>query len=238
MNKLIKNIMLIIISICIVYSIFTISFQKSTLENIDFYLNRYEVQGSDSELELSKEDARIVTVSMIEYMTGQRDDMQVEATVLGETRNFFTEREISHFLDVRNIMMPIIQIKNTALVIISVLLAVIIGLCVVIKEKYNLKEILANYCKIQMIVIGTAVIIFILLGIVCAIDFNSIFLLFHELSFDNDNWLLNPIYDKVIVLMPTSFFIAALTNILVWFAIGLVTWFIGCIVVRKLVIRR
>ena len=40
-----------------------------------------------------------------------------------------------------------------------------------------------------------------------AVDFDSLFILFHKLSFTNDLWLLDPQTDLLIRLMPTEFFI-------------------------------
>lgn len=41
-----------------------------------------------------------------------------------------------------------------------------------------------------------------------ATDFDGLFILFHQLSFANDLWLLNPATDLLIRLMPTSFFVS------------------------------
>lgn len=52
-----------------------------------------------------------------------------------------------------------------------------------------------------------------------AMDFNSLFLLFHRLSFRNDLWLLNPATDLLIRLMPLGFFVHYVTVIgLLWVA--------------------
>ena len=39
-------------------------------------------------------------------------------------------------------------------------------------------------------------------------DFDGLFILFHQLSFANDLWMLNPATDLLIRLMPTSFFVS------------------------------
>ncbi|MBR4082194.1 MAG: TIGR01906 family membrane protein [Clostridia bacterium] len=41
----------------------------------------------------------------------------------------------------------------------------------------------------------------------CAVDFDSLFLLFHRVAFTNDLWLLDPRTDLMIQLMPTPFFL-------------------------------
>ena len=44
--------------------------------------------------------------------------------------------------------------------------------------------------------------------VLAAIDFNSLFILFHKVAFTNDLWLLNPQTDLLIRLMPIEFFIS------------------------------
>ena len=46
-----------------------------------------------------------------------------------------------------------------------------------------------------------------LIGAACAIDFNRIFVLFHQLVFNNDDWLFSPKEDPIILFLPERFFL-------------------------------
>lgn len=46
-----------------------------------------------------------------------------------------------------------------------------------------------------------------LIGLACAIDFNRIFVLFHELVFNNDDWLFSASEDPIILFLPERFFL-------------------------------
>jgi len=46
-----------------------------------------------------------------------------------------------------------------------------------------------------------------LIGAACAIDFNRIFVLFHEVVFNNDDWLFSPYQDPIILFLPERFFL-------------------------------
>ena len=46
-----------------------------------------------------------------------------------------------------------------------------------------------------------------LIGLACAIDFNRIFVLFHEIVFRNDDWLFSPYEDPIILFLPERFFL-------------------------------
>jgi len=46
-----------------------------------------------------------------------------------------------------------------------------------------------------------------LLGAACTIDFNRIFVLFHQVVFNNDDWLFSPKEDPIILFLPERFFL-------------------------------
>ena len=46
-----------------------------------------------------------------------------------------------------------------------------------------------------------------LIGIACAIDFNKIFVLFHEIVFRNDDWIFSRYEDPIILFLPERFFL-------------------------------
>lgn len=46
-----------------------------------------------------------------------------------------------------------------------------------------------------------------LIGGACAVDFNRIFVLFHEIVFRNDDWLFSPYEDPIILFLPERFFL-------------------------------
>lgn len=46
-----------------------------------------------------------------------------------------------------------------------------------------------------------------LIGLACAIDFNRIFVLFHQLVFNNDDWLFSQYEDPIILFLPERFFL-------------------------------
>ncbi len=46
-----------------------------------------------------------------------------------------------------------------------------------------------------------------LIGLACAIDFNRIFVLFHQIVFNNDDWLFSPSEDPIILFLPERFFL-------------------------------
>jgi integral membrane protein (TIGR01906 family) len=66
-----------------------------------------------------------------------------------------------------------------------------------------------------------------LIGLACAIDFNRIFVLFHQIVFNNDDWLFSPTEDPIILFLPERFFMQCALII-----VG--TVLLGCIVLLAL----
>ena len=66
-----------------------------------------------------------------------------------------------------------------------------------------------------------------LIGAACAIDFNRIFVLFHQIVFNNDDWLFSPTEDPIILFLPERFFMQCALII-----VG--TVLLGCLVLLTL----
>ena len=66
-----------------------------------------------------------------------------------------------------------------------------------------------------------------LIGAACAIDFNRIFVLFHQIVFNNDDWLFSPTEDPIILFLPERFFMQCALII-----VG--TVLVGCLVLLTL----
>lgn len=65
-----------------------------------------------------------------------------------------------------------------------------------------------------------------LIGAACAIDFNRIFVLFHEIVFNNDDWLFSPYEDPIILFLPERFFLQCALIIIATVLLGCAVLFI------------
>ncbi len=66
-----------------------------------------------------------------------------------------------------------------------------------------------------------------LIGLACAIDFNRIFVLFHQIVFNNDDWIFSPYEDPIILFLPERFFLQCALII-----VG--TVLLGCVILLML----
>jgi len=136
-----------------------------------------------------------VARQMVDYFGGKSNTPQVMVTKRGEQQPLYNEKELVHLEDVRNIVLLF-----TVLQIISIVL--FIGLAVYLYLNSGLPGVLRG------IQIG-AIVMAVLTGVLIVwalIDFDSLFLLFHYISFSNDLWILDPSKDYLIMMFPEGFF--------------------------------
>ncbi len=119
--------------------------------------------------------------------------------------DFFNSKEREHLRDVRMIFLII-----DALLIISILSLFISSY--ILKKK----EFLDGLMKGGYISLGFVVI----LGLISFLDFNFIFIKFHEIVFTNNLWMLDPNKDNLIRLLPQEIFFDILKRSLLLSFVG------------------
>lgn len=111
--------------------------------------------------------------------------------------DFFNEKEKTHMVDVRNIIQKIL------------LLFYVLSFSVIMLLVYCKK----NFFK-SLFYGGIFTITLLLLFFICSfVGFDFIFFKFHQVSFNNDFWMLNPEVDNLKALLPDGFFYDALMRI-------------------------
>ena len=165
-----------------------------------FFSWHYERRDIPGVIGIEKDELMSVTVELLDYMRGRRDDLVIYATFLdGEERQFFTNREeIIHMVDVLDLYNAGFLIRNISF---WLLLFLIFGMAFF---KVPILLVLARCCR------EVIVLFLILLGIliaVIALDFDRAFVVFHLIFFNNDYWLLDPAYSLLLNMVPQIFFV-------------------------------
>jgi integral membrane protein (TIGR01906 family) len=130
------------------------------------------------------------------YLLGKADSFQTTLSVHGQMREAFSERDLTHMQDVRNLF----TLSRTLLLVCVFITAVCLALLIRFFPMRTLMAKCLLYTSLFIAVLGAA------LAIWAAKDFLSLFTLFHRLFFTNDLWQL-PREDLLIQLMPTGFFV-------------------------------
>lgn len=103
-----------------------------------------------------------------------------------------SETGISHFAEVK-------EIFNLFFILLFLTPVFLAGLIYRQKKKNSITWMISSpviVCILPLFV-----------GLACAIDFNRIFVLFHQLVFNNDDWLFSPVEDPIILFLPERFFL-------------------------------
>ena len=181
-----------------------------------FYQWQYGVNGTYERVNMEPEDLHEVTRHMIRYMQGREPDLQIWTTVGGEERYFFSEIEIRHMVDVYDLFAAGLTVQTMLLALFLLTLSLFLF------RGRSMVRILFKSWQI-----GAAAVFLSLLTLVAviAINWHRAFVIFHEIFFDNNYWILDSRVDLLINIVPYDFFITTSIFIGGFFAAGLVLLF-------------
>ena len=99
--------------------------------------------------------------------------------------------------EVKDLFLGGLKIRNIMLV------AVLLILILLAARKADLIKLLP---RAYFVTLGITGVITIVLGVLFASDFDKYFRIFHEIFFDNDQWMFDPATDYMIRMLPEGFF--------------------------------
>ena len=131
------------------------------------------------------------------YLGGSVETFQLTASVNGgEPSEVFNSGEQAHMADCLTLFCLCRTVAMTALLVCLVCAAALFFL-----RRPDHRGVQGFRAGLYMVLALVAALL--IWGL---IDFDSLFVLFHRLSFTNDLWLMNPATDMIIRLMPITFF--------------------------------
>jgi integral membrane protein (TIGR01906 family) len=192
--RFITSLAFVLLVLCIPILIISITVRVYS-HSADLYKAGFDKYNISQRTGISNVQLGEVAKQMVEYFGGKSSTPQLMVTKHGEQSPLYNEKELVHLEDVRYI----VQIF-TALQVASILLFMV--LAVYIYFRSGLRRMLGG---IQIGSVITAILTGILI-VWSLIDFNSLFLLFHYISFSNDLWILDPSKDYLIMMFTEGFF--------------------------------
>lgn len=172
----------------------------------DFYLSGFQKYGGAARVSLSPAEQAYVADAFIAYFQSSPGTLDVLLARNGGFQPLFNQREVAHMEDVQAIMQLVFRLAAVSLGYV-VIYAVV---CLLVLRRRFL-PVLARVCLGSAAVTLVTLLVF---GALALTDFQSLFLQFHELSFGNDLWQLDPARDNLIRLFPEGFWFEALLRIL------------------------
>jgi integral membrane protein (TIGR01906 family) len=174
---------------------------------------------------MSESDLLRVTEELLDYIRGDRPEMDMRAVVDGQERAVFNEREITHMVDVRGLYAQAMRVRNICLGL------WLLGLALLLARRGRQGPRLWARGFVNT-VLGVLV-VFALLGIVISKNFTTFWNNFHLVFFSNDLWILDPATDLMIVMFQEGFFFDMVTQILTVTAGAL-----GCLLLLAVTVLR
>ncbi len=146
-------------------------------------------------------DLRQVAADIRGYFNSTEEPLLVRTQVRGEEREIFSRREVLHMKDVKRLVWWVYGIAAASGFYI---LAVMAWGTVFRGRRFFPKLALWGLQGA-----GLTVAIVVVFGLLAVAGFDTLFLKFHQLSFSNDFWLLDPRRDYLVILFPQGFWFDA-----------------------------
>lgn len=213
----------IILSFAVILILLISSFQAAMYVDFGFYEKEYEKYDVLSDLDMKMEDVMYVTHEMMDYLKGDRENLEVVTTVEGIQQDFFNEQDKLHMADVQGLFIGGLHLRTGAVIVLLVCLTVLLLM------KGRWKYILPRAFQIAVGISGAATAV---LAFLFSRDFDAAFTKFHEIFFSNDLWMFDPAEDYMIRMLPEGLFSDMVIRIGVLFITSLLILLAGSAVWR------
>ena len=146
-------------------------------------------------------DLRQVGADIRGYINSKEEPMDIQTRIFGVEQDLFNSKEIAHMKDVKKLVRGVY-----VLAIASAMYLLAMTLVGFARQRGQFIQLLANRLAMGG---GLTLSLLILFGAVAAFGFDSLFIKFHELSFANDFWQLDPRTDYLVRIFPDNFWFDA-----------------------------
>src|SRR4051794_16144276 len=163
----------------------------------EFYAAEFPKYDVGAVTGLNREELVTVADLFIAYLSVPGSNLDYQITVNGTRRPLFNQKELSHMADVQKLFGLVRQARLGAgsILLILPLLGLYLGG----------NGIFPRLGTLLTIGGGVTVALLALAGIASLFDFTDAFITFHQMAFSNDDWMLDPRTDYLIMLFPEGF---------------------------------
>ena len=185
-----------------VLAIFLISISATFVINTPiFYSFEFNKNNIDEITQIPPGELMRASQQIREYFTNDEQYLNLEVYQNGVLRSIYSEKEISHMKDVKFLIKGVYTLAIISLTMI--VMTIVWGTALKTNGFLSiLVKLLASSAKYILI---TALI----LSVLSLLAFQQLFLIFHQISFANDLWILDPSKDYLIIMFPQNFFLEA-----------------------------
>jgi len=172
---------------------------RALVSDRDFLLRGFEDNQVAATTGLDQPQLQRIADAFVSYFEAPPGPLQLQVTVRGLPRPLFNDREVQHMEDVQALVQAFLRLQLVAAAVVVVRLAFSL---VVDRSLVPLgREMLLSTALMVALVV--------IIGVLAVLDFDDLWLRFHEIAFRNDLWQLDPSRDYLIMLFPEPFWYAA-----------------------------
>lgn len=147
--------------------------------------------------ELDPKEIKLIGTDLMKYLSGKMAFLETKVHINGVFTDFYSLRSKVHMGDVKNIFTNMMRISYICIVV------CIVSVLLTLKNLEKPMRYLRHaYIKVYLLFLLLSLVIF----IYALTNFDLFFTKFHELLFNNDFWLLDPLKDYIICLLPVEIF--------------------------------
>ena len=117
----------VILSLAVILILLITSFQAAMYADFGFYEKEYEKYDVLPDLDMKMEDVMYVTHEMMDYLKGDRENLEVITTVDGKEQDFFNEQDKLHMADVQGLFIGGLRLRTWAAAVLLICLVVLIA---------------------------------------------------------------------------------------------------------------
>lgn len=180
-------------------AIFTLSF------NSRYYDKMYSKLSVAETIGISDSDLHEATTGLLDYIKGDRIDLNIKVYIDGESVEMFNQKEKDHMVDVKNLYHSVYKFRAISTIFVAIMILLSMGVGDYVNFKLNRNILQASIIFLLLVVA--------FVGSYAVLDFESFWIDFHKLVFTNDLWLLNPNVDRLIMMVPYEFFLGLVMQI-------------------------
>ena len=171
------------------------------INDLSLYEYGFDTYRVTSVTGIEKADLMAVAREIRSYFNSPTEPLAVTTRVFGEERVLFNEKEVIHMHDVKKLVRGVYWVGVGSAVFIIGFIAAGFYL--------NRQKFLWTLARLGLFGSAVTVGLTILVGIMSLVSFDFLFTLFHELSFANDFWQLDPRRDFLVMMFPSGFWFDA-----------------------------
>ena len=150
---------------------------------------------------ISDGDLRQVGADIRSYINSGDEPLHVRTKIFGAEQDLFNDREVVHMSDVKQLVRGVY--------ILALISAVYIAATVAAGFAMQRGRFVEPLAKRALCGGGLTLGLLVVFGIAALVGFDSVFLKFHQLSFANDFWQLDPRTDYLVRIFPQDFWFDA-----------------------------